>query len=515
MSNFKFEYLGHAGWVIKNKDIKIVCDPWLNPEGTFFSSWYQFPRNDHIDLKSLVADVDALYISHSHNDHLDSWTLNHFDKNINVYIPKYEDPALKIILKRLGFSNVHQIDDYEDFYIGDIKLNIFKEEDHLDKDSCILLDDGQQKILNLNDCHLNPKIVKELAPVDVLMVQFSGASWWPCVYDYDVDKMKDISTRKKENNMRRAIEYSKWSQAKLSIPCAGPPVFLDEMFDFWDITRYENYSPFPLMREGVAHFEKNDINTNLINPGDIFSYNGETKFESRPLDENDIYDDYLTYLDSYKKDKLEITKKHLSRYKNGLEAASLLKKAFDSVIRRSRVYKHKLDYPINIEIVGEHRSNWLINFKENLFKEYKNEDFRYKFTFDCNYLAAILEQKFIDFDYYFLSLRFEASRNPDEFDDILFALMRNMDPLRLGVSEKIYIRKKSKNDFFEVESGGKKYKVHKYCPHLLVNLEDAHRLDNDGNIVCGIHGWKFDLETGVCPQSKTKKLKTMRVENEN
>ena len=87
MSNFKFEYLGHAGWVIKNKDIKIVCDPWLNPEGTFFSSWYQFPRNDHIDLKSLVADVDALYISHSHNDHLDSWTLNHFDKNsINLLI---------------------------------------------------------------------------------------------------------------------------------------------------------------------------------------------------------------------------------------------------------------------------------------------------------------------------------------------------------------------------------------------------------------------------------------------
>tara|TARA_Y100000114_G_scaffold154305_1_gene176070 strand:+ start:62 stop:1597 length:1536 start_codon:yes stop_codon:yes gene_type:complete len=511
MSKFRFQYLGHAGWVIENSGVKIVCDPWFNPEGTFFSSWYQFPKNDHIDILDVVLNTDAIYISHTHSDHMDAWTLNHFDKNINVYIPKYEDPALVVTLKNLGFKNVHQIEDYEDFYVGSIKLNIFKEEDHLDKDSCLLLDDGHQKVLNLNDCHLDPKIVKKLAPVDVLMLQFSGASWWPCVYDYDVEKMKKTSLRKKENNLRRAIEYAKWSKAKINIPCAGPPIFLDEMFDVWDTTRYENHNPFPLMREGVQHFKRNNIPATLINPGDTFSYDGKVTFEKQFLNEKDIYDNYLDYLDSYKKEKLHITKNHLSTYRNGFKAEQLLKKVFNNVVKRSRIYKYKLDYPINIEITGDYCSNWLLNFREGTIEPYDGEAYRYKFTFDCNYLASILEKKFIDFDYYFLSLRFKASRNPDEFDDILFALMRNMDPARLAASERIYVRKKSKNDFFEVESQGKKYKVHKYCPHLLVNLEDAHRLDGEGNIVCGIHGWKFNLETGDCSHSKTKKLKTTRI----
>ena len=81
-----------------------------------------------------------------------------------------------------------------------------------------------------------------------------------------------------------------------------------------------------------------------------------------------------------------------------------------------------------------------------------------------------------------------------------------MDPTRLKISEKIYAEKSANKEFFDVEWNGNKFQVQKYCPHMLADLSHAGEITADGQIVCGMHNWKFDLRTGACSNSKKRRL---------
>ena len=206
------------------------------------------------------------------------------------------------------------------------------------------------------------------------------------------------------------------------------------------------------------------------------------------------------------KEKQEISENYLSQFKNGHKAVNLLRERVKSVIKVSTIYKNKLNYPLLFEIDD---SKWIVNFsesEENCFKPYNNEEYRYRFKFDGNLLAHMLEQETIDFDYYFLSLRFSTSRDPDEYDDILFSLFRNFDDRRLRTAEKLYSERLLTKENFILEHKGKKYKVQKYCPHMLADLESMGFVDENDNLVCPLHNWKFNLETGECKNSSKRML---------
>ena len=52
-------YLGHAGWLYEDEDIKCVFDPWNSNSGAFLDSWYPFPDNNNIDFKNTLKDSEA------------------------------------------------------------------------------------------------------------------------------------------------------------------------------------------------------------------------------------------------------------------------------------------------------------------------------------------------------------------------------------------------------------------------------------------------------------------------
>jgi UDP-MurNAc hydroxylase len=64
----RLTFLGHAGVLIETRHGSILCDPWFHP--AFFASWFPFPDNSGIDVDAL-REPDYLYVSHSHDDHLD------------------------------------------------------------------------------------------------------------------------------------------------------------------------------------------------------------------------------------------------------------------------------------------------------------------------------------------------------------------------------------------------------------------------------------------------------------
>jgi UDP-MurNAc hydroxylase len=55
--------------------------------------------------------------------------------------------------------------------------------------------------------------------------------------------------------------------------------------------------------------------------------------------------------------------------------------------------------------------------------------------------------------------------------------------------------------------------VERYCPHRKADLSVFGEREGDV-LVCTLHGWKFDLETGRCLTAADRALKVRRVDRE-
>tara|TARA_A100001515_G_scaffold143839_2_gene146119 strand:- start:366 stop:1913 length:1548 start_codon:yes stop_codon:yes gene_type:complete len=514
---FDLTYIGHAGWMIRKEGFKAIFDPWFNPNGTFLNSWHQFPDNSHIFRRELFDDLDFLYISHAHHDHCDLWTLERIDKQTTIVIPRFRDKTLKNTLQELGFVNIIQLPENREKQFGQVRVQMIIEEGFNDRDSGIVLDDGENKIINLNDCHPSfEKIKKYSKNVDLLLLQCSSAIWWPCVYDYDYDELIEKCKIKKRNVLSRAVQYGRHVKPKYLVPNAGPPLFLHEEFEFWDKTRREDFNPFPLHDEIHSHLIENGIPSLFVIPGSTVSLKNDVIKNYTDIQERDkIYENLMEYILNQREEKKQ--KKRLEGVSLPLPNMTKMIEKFSSLIqqikRESIVFAHKIDFPVLIEF--EEHSKWIIDFTlddKRCFEPYSDQDYMYGFVFNPSIVNYLINKKQIDFDEYFLSMRFKCFRKKDSYNEFLFTMFKNLDIESFKLSENIFltnsIKKVNNLETFEIEVGGKKRRIQKYCPHKHVDLEKCGIIEGE-TIVCPLHNWKFDLNSGKCLTSDKYKLELL------
>ena len=182
--------VGHAGFLIDTKAGSILCDPWVNP--AYFASWFPFPENRQLDWDSL-GDVDYLYVSHLHSDHFDPKNLReHVNKDAVVLLPDYPVPDLQRELEKLGFHRFFETTNSVKHRVsgpkGDLDVMIIALRAPADGpigDSGLVVDDGETVCFNMNDARPVDLDVlhADFGQVDVHMLQYSGAIWYPMVYD--------------------------------------------------------------------------------------------------------------------------------------------------------------------------------------------------------------------------------------------------------------------------------------------------------------------------------------------
>ena len=181
--------IGHAGLVVETQQATIVCDPWFVP--AFFASWFVFPRNDQLspELMAKIEHPDYLYISHQHGDHLDeAWLAKHIDKSTPVLLPAFATRELERRLSLLGFTNFIRTTNGEEMELRDgLKIAIHVESAIADGpggDSALVISDGACRLVNQNDCRTSDlHALLAHGPVDMHWLQFSGAIWYPMVYE--------------------------------------------------------------------------------------------------------------------------------------------------------------------------------------------------------------------------------------------------------------------------------------------------------------------------------------------
>jgi UDP-MurNAc hydroxylase len=197
--------IGHAGLFLETAAGTVLCDPWFNP--AYFASWFPFPANDGLDpqLREAMARPDYLYVSHLHRDHFDpAFLREHVSKDTTVLLPAYPMDHLRRALEDLGFRHFVQTRSAEPVELdGGLRVMIVAltaPNDGPIGDSCLSVDDGTAAILNQNDAR--PPDLEALArfgAYDGQWLQFSGAIWYPAVYDLAEKAKIALGNQKRRN----------------------------------------------------------------------------------------------------------------------------------------------------------------------------------------------------------------------------------------------------------------------------------------------------------------------------
>lgn len=148
----KIHRLWHAGLLFESDQTRIVFDPIF--ENPFSVNCYVFPElaPSNQDLSETVkkfTSVDAVIISHIHDDHFSLASLNHFNRDTEIYIYSKFSEAVTLLLS-LGFRKVRLLDEGFSLAIGDFLVSGHQSQ-YPDVDQIYEIEVEGLRILNLVD----------------------------------------------------------------------------------------------------------------------------------------------------------------------------------------------------------------------------------------------------------------------------------------------------------------------------------------------------------------------------
>ncbi len=497
----KITCTGHAGLYIETAHGSILCDPWRSP--AYFASWFVFPDNSDVDFAAY--EPDFLYVSHLHRDHFDPDVLSRFvAKTTTVLLPDYPTDDLRQALEDLGFASFVQTSNGEPVELDGLRIMISAMTSPADGplgDSALAVDDGAVRFFNQNDARprdLEP--VRGFGHFDGHSLQFSGAIWWPVVYDLAPATKSALGERKRQNGMARALRFLETVGATFAFPNSGPPALLDsDLYDYNDFEASAD-NPFPDQTVFLEYLaEHGHDNGRLLIPGSTAEIlpAGEGAASctvTHPLPDVDveaIFSDKRRYLGAYatrERPRIDAERASWPRYEGDLTEA--LAAWWNPLLELADRIGPGVGVPVLLEI-GEEKV--VIDFGTREVRRWAGEECRYRFAMAHELVEALVATHEIDWvNSLFLSLRFHAYRK-GAYNEFIYTFFKCLAPERLSYAEGWYAEQDEPDDLVRIGD----YLVQRRCPHLKADLARFGEV-HDGVLQCGMHGWRFELATGRC-----------------
>jgi hypothetical protein len=308
MSPSKVKLLAHASILIEVDGKKILTDPWFF--GTAFNDgWELLPKPDLEAIKCDINDVDIIWISHEHPDHLHfptlKWIAGFLKKDVEIYLQENNSNKIFKALKKLGYKSFISMPHLNKIDITpNVKLACYAHR-HLDSSLAVFVKSNFW-LLNINDTELNEHdteiIRKKFGTPTVLYNQFSIAGSNGVEADLKLDSTSIL------DKMRQHHESL---NAKITIPFASFVRFsrCDNIF----INNYSNtvFDAKNLFQEsglqlvfqsiGGDYLEWQDTNEYPFNCTKI-DEDGQKFFASEVIDEKDTYNYTIVSTEEVKKE---------------------------------------------------------------------------------------------------------------------------------------------------------------------------------------------------------------------
>lgn len=477
--NLKF--WGHNCFTVESSESILLIDPWFSNSGAFFGSWFQYPKNHHLEsdlLNYLESKMNNfVFISHEHQDHFDINFLKKLPNHTKYVIPNYQDKNFRKMLEEIS-NNIIELNDLEESALDyEVKVKLIISDIGINHDSAILVKTKKFNFFNQNDCKVFDRLGFINEFIDYYSVQFSGATWHPSCFEFSDRRKEFLSKQKVINKFNNVLSGIKLLEPKYFLPAAGPAIFpfLDPSLSYGvgNIFVHQNKLKNFLEESGVTK-------SIFLRPGDCFD---DKKLQP-------IKNPTIETIKNYKADIIDVWK-NLSPE---LDKSLLIKK----INKRLENIKdiQITDAPILIFNYSDkfnaddHSSNYKIFIDLNKKTILKN------FDYQNAYEEIIASKKYFNLMCFegwqnvYLSLRAKVIRRPDIFNNDVnififsdsgnikdnFLKTRNIPQQRIKIKDK-------KNNIFE---------INRYCPHQGADLCNAVITDNN-MLICPRHGWEFDL----------------------
>ena len=510
---------GHASMRIDTPAGSILCDPWVNP--AYFASWFPFPDNSQLDWDAL-GQVDYLYVSHLHRDHFDAENLRrHVSKKATVLLPEYPTSELEDELRDLGFTSFIKTKTNEPVAL-DGGLNIMIQAltspaDGPIGDSSLWVEYDGVRLLNQNDAR--PADLSEFAKlghVHAHMLQFSGAIWYPMVYELPKAAKTAFGKQKRERQFDRTMRYINDLKASWVFPIAGPPCFLDdELWQFNDIFGDEG-NIFPDQQAFVDHYrELGYDNAVILLPGTVAEITATDCTVTHPVDDvREFFARKEEHLRAYRERQRPVIEAAKKSWRHPeIDVLAELKRRVEPLLEESVYLAKGVGGPIRLDLVstddagGETVESILIDFPNKEVRRAADEKVRYRFRTQRALVEHLLYTGEVDWvNSLFLSCRFSAARI-GQYNEFVYAFFKCLSEERLQYAEGWYAEQKP--DAEDVKIGD--WIVQRRCAHLKADLTRFGVIEGD-TLTCQLHGWKWDLPSGRCLTSAGHKLRSRRAD---
>lgn len=156
----KISRILHAGYVFECAGRRIVFDPIF--ENPFSRNCHAFPsvRFDLAQIRTLA--VDAVFISHFHDDHCSFESLDLLDRATPIYLYCHFEELFDLI-RQLGFSDVRALKVDQPVQLGPFEV-IPRRALDADVDSMFHVRAAGLNVLNVVDAWMDPETLQQLAP---------------------------------------------------------------------------------------------------------------------------------------------------------------------------------------------------------------------------------------------------------------------------------------------------------------------------------------------------------------
>ena len=509
-------FLGQAGLFIETRAASILCDPWFNP--AYFGSWFPFPANDGID-PGTIGNPTYLYVSHLHHDHFDpAWLSEHCSKDATVILPDYPVDDLRHELHGLGFRRFVETADCEPFELGDgLRIMVMALDAPTDGplgDSALLVDDGETRLLNMNDSRpTDPDKLLAFGPLDLLFLQFSGAIWYPMVYEFPVRAKETLAHKKRVVQLARSQRYVEILAPAFVVPSAGPPCFLDDdLFAQNDLHR-DPANIFPDQTVFLEHLAEQGVSGGrLMLPGSVGELRPGSFEVSHPLPGDElqrIFDDRETYLRAYQARKRPHIEAEHRRWLAPPDAAPMdllaeLTAWFEPLMGFGELICVGIGAAVLLDLGSE---GIVLDFVDQRVRAWDGvEACRYVFRIARPLVETLVRDHEVDWvNSLFLSMRFGATRK-GPYNEYVYTWFKCLDLERLQYSEGFYAEQARSEGTFVLDG----WEVQRRCPHMKADL--TRFATTDGEILtCALHGWQFELAGGRCLTSAGHELSARRL----
>ncbi|MFY2860965.1 Rieske 2Fe-2S domain-containing protein [Mycobacterium sp. THU-M104] len=510
--------VGHAGFLIQTHAGSILCDPWVNP--AYFASWFPFPDNSTLDWDAL-GDCDYLYVSHLHKDHFDARNLReHVNKNAVVLLPDFPVPDLRNELEKLGFHRFFETGNAVKHRVsgpkGDLDVMIIALRAPADGpigDSALAVSDGVTTVFNMNDARPVDLdvLASEFGHVDVHMLQYSGAIWYPMVYDMPARAKESFGIQKRQRQMDRARQYIAQVGATWVVPSAGPPCFLDpELRHLND----DGSDPANIFPDQMVFLEQMRIGGHdgglLMIPGSVAEFSGATLISlHHPLPEDRVEAIFTTAKADYIADYADRMAGVIAREREGWAPAAgepllgQLRALFEPIMGASDEICDGIGSPVELVIGPE---TVILDFPKRTVREPNpDETVRYGFTIAPELVRTVLRDDEPDWvNTIFLSTRFTAWRIGG-YNEYLYTFFKCLTDERVAYADGWFAEKH--DDSASITLGG--WQVQRRCPHLKADLSKFGVVEGDA-LTCNLHGWQWRLTDGHCLTARGHQLRSSR-----